>query len=553
MIFPWGDHRPDDPEGVLWDIVVIGAGMGGGLLGSALAQNGWKTLFLERGPALGAFPHERRAGRFRRLLSPASTEAELASRGRWAKRITVRLGRRSRDMQIPLGNGPGGSSAIYAASLERFLREDFEGSLEYGLDPAPMPNRWPISYDEFLPYYRKAEQLLRVCGVRNPCDPDDDSLLRTPPPLSERDQRIFRDFEEAGLRPFRAHVGIDYKPGCTECLGELCPRDCKSEGASRGLKHALEFGAKLLTGFEVERLDAGHDRVQQAVGHQEGHPITIRGKVFVLAAGALASPLILLKSTSPQWPAGLGNNNDLVGRGLMFHLIQLFVVRGPAGSSLVGPAKSISSRVFNKVRGKKLGGVQSFAGKVKVGHIANVIVDILESKVPFRIHVARLGALALATVAAPMFRNCAVFATQTEDFAYRENRVLPDPRSPSEFSIVYNAPKDLLERASLLRKVLKERLRALSMMFVSGVQLNFGHPVGTCRFGDSPSHSVLDRNGKVHGVVNLHVADASFLPSIAAANPGLTVAAHALRVADIIAREWRPDGETSAARAIVRR
>ena len=79
MIFPWGDHRPDDPEGALWDIVVIGAGLGGGLLGSALAQNGLKTLFLERGPAVSPVPRGRRSIRTRRFLS----EAELASRGRW--------------------------------------------------------------------------------------------------------------------------------------------------------------------------------------------------------------------------------------------------------------------------------------------------------------------------------------------------------------------------------------------------------------------------------------------------------------------------------------
>jgi hypothetical protein len=96
---------------------------------------------------------------------------------------------------------------------------------------------------------------------------------------------------------------------------------------------------------------------------------------------------------------------------------------------------------------------------VKVGQIANDIVDILESEVPFRIHGARLGALALATVAAPLFRNCAIFDVQTEDFASRGNRVLPDPQSPSGFSIVYNAPKDLLERALLLRKALKAHLR----------------------------------------------------------------------------------------------
>jgi len=537
-MFRWSDYRPADPEGVLWDVVVVGSGMGGSLLGLSLSQSGKKVLFLERGPAISPLPRARWSIRTRRFLS----EAELVSRGRWSKLVAARLGDRSRLVQIPLGNGPGGSSAIYAATLERFLREDFEGCGERDVEPPPMQNRWPISYHELLPYYRKAEEVLRVCGGRDPSDPDDDSALRTPPPLSERDEAIFRDFEKAGLRPFRVHLGINYEPGCAECLGDLCSRDCKSDGASRGLKPALaQFGAKLLTDFEVETLDAEGDGVRQAIGRRQGRQIKIRGKVFVLAAGALATPLILINSKSPRWPTGLGNSNDLVGRGLMFHVNQAFVIRRPQGRSTAGPGKSMSSRTFYKLGGKRLGGVQTFAGEVKTGHIANFIVDILESKVPFQIHGARLGALALATVAGPMFRNCAFFVAQTEDFAYPENRVLPDPQSPSGFSLAYDASKDLLERASLLRKTLKAHLRSCPMMFISGVQLNFGHPAGTCRFGDSPQNSVLDPGGKVRGMRNLYVADASFMPSISASHPALTVAAHALRVADIIAREWRSD------------
>ena len=74
------------------------------------------------------------------------------------------------------------ASAIYAATLERFLREDFEGCAEGEVEPPPMPNRWPISYHELLPHYRKAEEALRVCRSRDPSDPDDNSALRTPPP-----------------------------------------------------------------------------------------------------------------------------------------------------------------------------------------------------------------------------------------------------------------------------------------------------------------------------------------------------------------------------------
>ena len=55
---------------------------------------------------------------------------------------------------------------------------------------------------------------------------------------------------------------------------------------------------------------------------------------------------------------------------------------------------------------------------------------------------------------------------------------------------------------------------------------------GTCRFGDDPRASVLDRNNRCHEVENLYVVDSSFFPSSGGTNPSLTIAANALRVAN---------------------
>jgi choline dehydrogenase-like flavoprotein len=65
--------------------------------------------------------------------------------------------------------------------------------------------------------------------------------------------------------------------------------------------------------------------------------------------------------------------------------------------------------------------------------------------------------------------------------------------------------------------------------------MNYGHPCGTCRFGDDPANSVLDRDCRAHDVENLYVVDASFMPRSGAINPSLTIAANALRVASQIA------------------
>ena len=51
-VFEWDNYRPDAPEDILWDVVIVGAGMGGSFLGWSLAQQGLNVLFLEREPAL---------------------------------------------------------------------------------------------------------------------------------------------------------------------------------------------------------------------------------------------------------------------------------------------------------------------------------------------------------------------------------------------------------------------------------------------------------------------------------------------------------------------
>jgi choline dehydrogenase-like flavoprotein len=67
-----------------------------------------------------------------------------------------------------------------------------------------------------------------------------------------------------------------------------------------------------------------------------------------------------------------------------------------------------------------------------------------------------------------------------------------------------------------------------------GLDLNYGHACGTARFGRDPATSVLDAGCRAHEVDNLYVVDASFMPRSGAVNPSLTIAANALRVADVL-------------------
>jgi choline dehydrogenase-like flavoprotein len=555
-MFPWDSYRPMDPEGTLWDVVIIGAGMGGSVLGWSLARQNFSILYLERGVPVSPLRENQKSGqqqrqsRLRRLFRPEREVDDPAARAAWGRRITVRRDGKTVEFYPPMGNGPGGSSAIYGAALERFRREDFSAVHDETLQPEPLPNGWPIEYDDFIPYYEKAENLLRVRGTPDPTDPDGDFFLRPPPPLSERDTNFFESFKAAGLAPYRLHVGIDYIPGCPECLGELCPSDCKAEGASRALKPALmDHNAKLLTGFEVERLDTANDQIKQVVGRLGEREVKIQARVVVLAAGALNTPLILLNSISNRWPLGIGNSNDLVGRGLMFHVGEIFALWPTRKVSSVGPKKTLSSRALNVVEGIKLGCIQSFLPSVYPSILSEFVVGLFERKLRFKIPLLKVATMAAAKLANPIFSNAALFSTILEDFPYYKNRIVPDPKTPSGFSIYYDVAEELSFRTSLMRKLIKRRLAPYWSIFLSNsdnLNLNYGHPSGTCRFGKSPETSVLTPENKVRGVENLYVADASFFPSSGGINPALTVAANALRVADIIGLRLGPARKTRA-------
>jgi choline dehydrogenase-like flavoprotein len=476
-------------------------------------------------------------GRLKRLMGLERPVERLTAMGRWARPITIMRDGQGIDFLAPMGSGPGGSSAIYGAGLERMRRVDFSESANESETPPPMRNDWPIDFDEFRQHYQAAETLFGVVGTRDPHDPDDDTTLVPPPALSPRDQDLFESFQALGMKPYRVHVGIAYRPGCRECIGVPCPTDCKADGSSKAVCPSLrDHGAKILLGCTVERLEATNGRVTAVSAKTPVGTIKLRGRVVVLAAGALSTPLLLRRSTSPEWPNGLGNRNDLVGRGLMFHASDLIALWPRKRLSSEGPQKTLSSRAFYSVDGRKFGSLQSLGLPVSHGAIFDFLMGRIERFSSVKIPLTRLATRAVSLIAAHYFKRACVFATIIEDFPYLSNRVVLDPTRPSGFYIEYVKSRELSDRIAVMRSMLKSKLAVHKPWILTGEDnMNMGHPSGTCRFGEDAATSVLDPNNKVWGVENLYVADASFFPSSAGANPALTVAANALRMADSIA------------------
>ncbi len=127
------------------------------------------------------------------------------------------------------------------------------------------------------------------------------------------------------------------------------------------------------------------------------------------------------------------------------------------------------------------------------------------------------------------------FASIVEDLPYAHNRVLPPDGTASCPTYHYTVPDELRQRcASLMERFCNDLRPRFETRLVSDTfaNLNLAHPCGTCRFGDDPRTSVLDRDNRAHDLDNLYIVDASFFPSSGGLHPSLTIAANALRVAE---------------------
>ncbi len=526
-----------------WDAIVVGAGMGGAAAAFGLASRGWKVLVIERGL-------DRHTATARVGDSPEDPDLRLQL-GRWPTRVGGRVDGHSFDFHAPLGSGAGGSTLLYAAALDRFRASDFA--------PRPHPAggtvEWPIAFDAFKPWYAKAETALGVAGTADPLDAEAETThLGAPHDLSPRDADLIRRFKSAGLHPYRLHSGFQHVPACAPCLGTLCMKNCKRHAGNSFLGPAYATGnLAILSEADVLGFDATATRVRAVTLRIDGETHRLAAPLFVLAAGALFSPALLLKSASAAWPAGLGNRADQVGRHLMFHTSRSLALWSTRAHPHHGSGKSLVLRDFYDTPDGKFGELQSVGLEANYGYVLYALRQMLASSRFARVPLLRQLARIPAKTAALVLGNAVIFDLLMEDLPYAQNRVVLDTTSASGMRFHYQVSDELRARFDGFSRAVTQRLKGTRHLFLThGLSLNYGHPMGTCRIGNDPATSVADAAGKVHGVANLYIADASFMPTAGGTNPSLTIAAHALRLAATIADSHaraRTPAVTSAPRA----
>jgi choline dehydrogenase-like flavoprotein len=445
-----------------FDLCIIGSGFAGTFLGLETARAGLATVILEAGAESKTGPRRHGTqGNFRFL-----NDGEI--------RYPVRASRTI---------GGGGTSRKWAGILSRFWPADLELHSRYGVGAD-----WPLGYDELAPYYCRAEKALGAKGF----------APHTGQPPREC--------------PYPQLIESPYK-GPDELLTleqpEFYPiaRSRRNGGPVRLAEEEIPAFVRLpqatfLSDRQVTRLvtlDGQHIHHAETRGG-DGQDEVIRARAFVVAAGPIECPRLLLLSTSDWFPTGLGNRSDLVGRFFNVH----------------------PSVKFNFERESEL----------PISDAAHRSYTLNE---PFR----RSGLSGCSVQVAQYSINRFYWTMQPEIEARRTNRIrlsetevdgFGDPLPVVELSYSERDRKTMAKAEAILA-VQVDRLNDSGGRARRSTGFRM-HPAGTCRMGFDEASGVVDRDNRVFGLENLFVSGACAFPSSGSANPVLTIVALTFRLAD---------------------
>jgi choline dehydrogenase-like flavoprotein len=494
-----------------FDIIIIGSGAGGGTIAHALAPSSARILVIERGDFV---PQEDEN------WNPEAVWKNLRYRvrERWVDRS-------GREFQPYTHYCVGGNTKFWGSVLYRLRREDFQATEHVdGVSPA-----WPITYETLEPYYDRAECLYQVRGQHglDPTEPSRRPYRHDAVPHAPGMATIVEQLRALGLHPSPLPLGL-LRPGaqdgcqlCSTCNSFPCKVDAKSDADICCIRPLLQQPTVTLwTNALARRLvtDTTGRKVEAVEVERSGGMQRVEAPLVIVSCGAVNSAALLLRSASDRHPKGLANSSGLVGRRYMAHLATMMQGFHPFRLNQAVFQKTVGINDFY-LRGPNGGGYP--LGQIQSqGRTHGVMAQTVAPWIPLWAYDAWVA-------------RGVDWLVMSEDLPRDDNRV--DMDAGGRIRLHYR-PNNLRAHHQLVRET-KRILRRLGFWVVvahSHRGRNTTHQCGTIVFGTDPRSSVLDTYCRAHDVENLFVVDASFFPSSAAVNPGLTIAAQALRVADHI-------------------
>jgi paromamine 6'-oxidase/6'''-hydroxyneomycin C oxidase/2'-deamino-2'-hydroxyparomamine 6'-oxidase len=522
----YGPEPTEAQQGEVYDAVIVGSGAAGAAAARPLCEAGWRVLMLEQ----GAF------------LSPEASYDDVLRAAEPA------FGRQANGCWSLVGYpwttcNVGGGTVFYGGASFRYRPVDFDAARYF--PDAQLPVAWPHDYDALEADYTQVERWMGIAAdpAQDPGAPPGERDHYLPPvPHSAAAETLREAARRRGLHPFPTPLAVlTQDPGDQEdrsgrrvcdfsgpCIEHACTTGAKGDAWNAFLKPLLAGPPgdrlDLLAGLKGVRLERSReDQVEAvtAVRVDTGKTYRFRARTFILAANAIQSAALLLRSQDRWSPTGLGNERDLVGRGLCFKLNEYVVGYDPdhSGEAPLGPFSTLAI-------------LDHYLDDDCPGGMGGLIY---EAQYGFRYAPRRdAGAMRLECLLAdqPLWHNRVHLTEETD--------ALGLPRLALDYQ---SHPRDLARLEYMVERC-RELLREAGCRFIrteaTDFQLGSCHLHGTCRAHEDPRYGVVNGEGRLHTVDNVYVADGAFMPFPSGLNPTLTIQAHALGLARRLTAAGRP-------------
>ncbi|HEU0122149.1 MAG TPA: GMC family oxidoreductase [Bryobacteraceae bacterium] len=529
------------------DVIVIGSGAAGGMTAWNLAVNhGIKVLMLDAGTRF-------RREEFWTHVKPWQWR-ERIEKGLAPPRIQLDpkeqpyLSKEPNRFDLIRVWGRGGKTNIWGRVALRYSDLDFEGPARDGWE---IP--WPIRYKDIAPYYDKVEQEIGVCGGDDDTDSLPGSRYHQPPPGFRCGERFLkRSAEKLGIKIVNQRKAVNTQPknghnACHYC--GACGRGCDVSAFFNSTDYLLDPAEKtgklkIVDNAVVAHILLGDNGLAKGVRYFDrytGAERIVYGKRIVLGASCVDSTRILLNSK-------IGNSSGVIGNYLCeqvrFHVTgfvpELMGTKAMNDDGVGG--EHIYLPRYNARDGRKRDYLRGFGSQfwstgshASVGNWAKQLdgfgVD-LKTQIKRR-YPAFVAMHPYGEVLPYKHNRVSVTGTPKDRYGIPISRI--------EYSIGENERKMLNEMYDMAESIFKG-MNAEIIPFERGAIDPFGsaiHEHGTCRMGDDPKRSALNKFNQMHDVRNVFVVDGSSFTTASEKNPTLTILALSWRASDYLAEQMR--------------
>jgi choline dehydrogenase-like flavoprotein len=534
------------------DFLVVGSGAAGGVMARELSQAGFSVLVFEQGPRLDAADFEHDELKYQYLHG--ITNSPLDSPQTFRKDATATALRPDHVNPLVYARIVGGSSNHFTANFWRLHPVDFHEHSLLGDIPGAALADWPITYEELEPYYTKVEWEVGVSGQAgaSPFDPPRSRPYPMPPvPVKSSGVLMERGARKLGLHPYPAPLAITSqvyrgRPACVNCgfcNGFGCEVRAKSSSLYTMIPEAEATGHCEVRSLSYVYGVAVNDKGRVTGAHYfdaKKREQFQKARAVVICANGAETPKLLLNSKSNRFPDGLANSSGIVGRHLMFN----------QGAS----AHAMFEQELNEYKSVQVTRVihDFYNSDPKRGFYGGGGIDSRIAKGPADWALDSGGELPLWGPALKErlegYTRSMVCAGHTTSLAVPTNSVSIDPELKDAWGVpamrvTYKDHPDDLKIAAFMQEraaEIMEAAGALKVWRTSVSELKGSvHLLGTCRMGNDPAKSVIDRYHRTHDVPNLFLCDGSSLVTSGRGQPTLTIEALAFRAAHHISESAR--------------